>query len=133
MPFYERLSVGALYMGRFGNAFNRQTGRLALNWNPLSWMSMSTGATFNRLGESFSFAFNLHPAGINLMFGCDYIPIHTVGYTIDAADLQDIFPNRREQLVVEAPRDQLKMNFYLGLNIAFGRRRLDYGKRFLQE
>lgn len=133
MPFYERLSVGALYLGRFGNAFNRQTGRLALNWNPLNWMSMSTGATFNRLGESFSFAFNLHPAGINLMFGCDYIPMHTVGYTIDAADLPDIISNRKQQLVVEAPRDQLKLNFYLGLNLAFGRRRLDYAKRFIPE
>ena len=131
MPFYDRLSVGALYIGRYGNTFNRQSGRLALNWNPLSWMSMSTGATLNRLGESFSFAFNLHPAGINLMFGCDYIPVHTIKYTVDTDDMQDVFPNLK-QVVIQAPRDQMKLNFYLGLNLAFGRRRLDHAKRFIQ-
>jgi hypothetical protein len=132
MPFYDRLSVGALYMGRFGNAFNRQSGRVSLNWNPLSWMSMSTGATLNRLGESFSFAFNLHPAGINLMFGCDYIPIHSIGYEVDLEDIADILP-WLDHMTVHAPRDQMKLNFYLGLNIAFGRRRLDYAKRFILE
>ena len=130
MPFYDRLSVGALYMGRFGNIYARQSGRLSLNWNPLSWMSMSTGATLNRLGESFNFAFNLHPAGINLMFGCDYIPIHTIGYEVDLDDLSDIFPGV-DHLTVHAPRDQMKLNFYLGLNIAFGRRRVDHAKRFI--
>ena len=130
MPFYERLTVGALYMGRFGNAFSRQSGRLSLNWNPLNWLSMSTGATLNRLGESFSFAFNLHPAGINLMFGCDYIPIHSIGYEVDTEDLADILPNLNH-LTVHVPRDQMKLNFYLGLNIAFGHRRLDHAKRFI--
>ncbi|MBR5174492.1 MAG: hypothetical protein IKW89_01010 [Bacteroidales bacterium] len=130
MPFYDRLSVGALYMGRYGNAFNRQSARLSLNWNPLTWMSMSTGATLNRLGESFSFAFNLHPAGINLLFGCDYIPVHCVPYTIEVDDFQDIFPNL-DKVEIRAPRDQMKLNFYLGLNLAFGRRRLDPAKRFI--
>ena len=132
MPFYNRLSVGALYLGRYGNAFNRQSGRLSLNWNPLTWMSMSTGATLNRLGESFSFAFNLHPAGINLMFGCDYIPVHSIPYTIDVDDLQDVFPSL-DKLEIRAPRDQMKLNFYLGLNLAFGHRRIDHARRFVSK
>ena len=130
MPFYERLTVGALYMGRYGHSFSRQCGRLSLNWNPLSWMSMSTGATVNRLGQSFSFAFNLHPAGINLMFGCDYIPIHSIGYEIDLEELTEILPFL-DHMTIHAPRDQMKLNFYLGLNLAFGRRRLDHAKRFI--
>jgi hypothetical protein len=129
MPFYERLTVGALYMGRYGESMSRQSGRVSLNWNPLNWMSMSTGATLNRLGESFSFAFNLHPAGINLMFGCDYVPIHTIGYMVDADDLGDLFPGK-DRVKVSVPRDQMKLNFYLGLNFAFGQRRLDHAKRF---
>ena len=40
MPFYERLSVGMLYQGRGGKSFTRHTGRLSLNWNPVSFLSL---------------------------------------------------------------------------------------------
>lgn len=125
MPFYERLTVGALYTGRGGACFARNTGRFSLNWNPLNFLSLSTGATLNRLGESFGFALNLHPAALNLLIGCDYIPVHT----IDMAPMIDSIPSSLRRFAV-IPRDQAKFNLYLGLNLAFGKSRLDHAKRF---
>ena len=123
MPFYERLSVGLLYQGRGGAAFSRHTGRFSLNWNPLSFLSMSTGTTLSKMGQNFGFALNLHPAGINLLVGCDYIPFRTV----NAAPLVDDLPEQLRSLTV-LPRDQMKLNLYIGLNFAFGRSRLNFKK-----
>jgi hypothetical protein len=123
MPFYERLSVGLLYQGRGGAAFSRHTGRFSLNWNPLSFLSMSTGTTLSKMGQNFGFALNLHPAGINLLVGCDYIPFHTV----NAAPLVNDLPEQFRSLAV-LPRDQMKLNLYISLNLALGRSRLNFKK-----
>ena len=123
MPFYDRLSVGLLYQGRGGAAFSQHMGRFSLNWNPLSFLSMSTGTTLSKLGQNLGFALNLHPAGINLLVGCDYIPFRTV----NAAPLVDDLPEQFRSLAV-MPRDQMKLNLYFSLNLAFGRSRLNYKK-----
>lgn len=127
MPFYDRLSIGALYSGRIGSGYGRQTGRVSLNWNPLNFLSMSTGMSLNRLGESIGFALNLHPAGINLVVGCDYIPFHSVSMTplLKNTDV----PSFIKQHAI-LPRDQMKFNLYVGLNLAFGRLCLDYARRY---
>lgn len=125
MPFYSRLSVGALYTGRGGACFARSTGRLSLNWNPLNFLSLSTSATLNRLGESFGFALNLHPAGINLLVGCDYVPVHVINIS---SLINDIPPQYEKWAVI--PRDRMKLNLYIGLNLAFGRSRLDHRRDF---
>lgn len=126
LPFYDRLSLGALYSGRMGSGYDRQVGRLSLNWSPLDFLSMSGGTTFNALGESFGFALNLHPAGVNLMLGCDYIPIHSVSLTPLLKDA-DIPSFVRQHAIL--PRDQMNLNFYIGLNLAFGYARLDHARR----
>ena len=127
MPFYDRLSLGALCSGRMGSGYGTQNARISLNWNPLDFLSMSTGTTLNRLGESFGFAFNLHPAGVNLMFGCDYIPIHGISL---APVLQDTdIPSFIRQHAI-LPRGQMKLNLYVGFNLAFGSARLDHTRRF---
>lgn len=123
MPFYERLSVGLLYQGRGGASFSRHSGRLSLNWNPLSFLSLSTGTTLSKMGQNIGFALNLHPAGINLLLGCDYIPFHTV----NAAPLVSDWPEQYRSLTV-LPRDQMKLNLYIGLNLALGRSRLNFKK-----
>ena len=127
MPFYDRLSLGALYSGRFGSGYGRQTGRVSLNWSPLDFLSMSTSASLNRLGESFGFAFNLHPAGVNLTIGCDYIPIHGVSLAPLLSDADIPAFVKRHALL---PRDQMKLDLYVGLNLAFGRSCLDHARRY---
>lgn len=128
MPFYDRLSLGALYQGRFVGAYGRHTGRMSVNWNPLDFLSMSTGMTVSRLGESFSFALNLHPTTVNLILGCDYIPFRYV-------DVSPLFDDLTPQQAKYArlPKGRLNLNLYVGLNIAFGKSRLDHAKRFISE
>lgn len=128
IPFYDRLSVGALYSDRKGDVYNRQSGRISLNWSPLDFLSLSAGTTLGRFGESFGFALNLHPVGVNLLIGCDYVPLHSVSLSplLEQADLPR-FIKRNAVL----PRDQMKLNLYVGLNVAFGQSRLDHARRFL--
>ncbi len=123
MPFYERLSVGLLYQGRGGATFSHHAGRFSLNWNPLNFLSLSTGTTLSKMGQNVGFALNLHPAGINLLLGCDYIPFHTV----NVAPLVNDLPEQFRSMAV-LPRDQMKLNLYIGLNLAFGRSRLNFKK-----
>ena len=125
MPFYERLSVGALYQGRGGECFARHTGRLSLNWNPLDFLSLSTSASMNKVGESFGFALNLHPGVVNLLVGCDYIPFHCT----NIAPLIDDLPAKYASYTL-LPRDRMNLNLYIGLNLSLGRPRLDYKKNF---
>jgi len=123
MPFYDRLSLGALYLGRNGDCFVRHNGRVSVNWNPLNFISMSVGSTVNKVGESIGFAFNFHPAGINLLVGCDYIPFSVVSI----APLLDDLPAQYERFAV-IPAGRMNMNVYVGLNLALGSRRLDHKK-----
>ena len=124
MPFYERLSVGALYTGRGGSCYSRHTSRLSLNWNPTDYLSLSTGTTLNKLGQSLGFAFSLHPAGVNLMLGCDYLPFRCVSI---APILKDL-PAKYSRFAI-IPADRMNLNLYVGLNVALGSRRLDYARR----
>ena len=121
VPFYERLSVGLLCQGRGGTSFTRGTGRLSLNWNPVDILSMSAGTTLSKVGESLGFALNLHPAGVNLLVGCDYFPFHCV----NIAPLVDDLPAQLRSWAI-LPRDRMNLNLYVGLNLAFGRSRLNF-------
>ena len=42
-------------------------------------------------------------------------------------------PDPRLARVAVIPRDRLSLDLYLGLNIAFGRNRLDHAKRFISK
>lgn len=126
MPFYELLTVGALYQGRGGTCYARHTGRFSLNWNPLDFLSMSTSTTLSGIAESIGFVLNLHPAAFNLLIGCDYIPFHCVNIS---PLLQDI-PAQYQSLAV-LPRDRMNLNLYIGFNMSVGRCRLDHKKRFM--
>ena len=123
MPFYERLSVGMLYQGRGGAIFSRHTGRFSVNWNPLDFLSMSSSLSLNKMGESVGFALNLHPAGVNLLIGCDYIPFHCASI----APLIDDLPSKYRSWAI-LPRDRMNLNLYFGFNFAFGRSRLNFKK-----
>lgn len=121
MPFYERLSVGLLYQGRGGSVFSRHTGRFSLNWNPLDFLSMSSSLSLNKIGESVGFALNLHPAGVNLLVGCDYIPFHCASI---APLITDLPAKYRSWAIL--PRDRMNLNLYVGLNLAFGGSRVNF-------
>ena len=124
MPFYDRLSVGALYSGRMGDIFTRHTGRVSVNWTPADFFSLSTSTALSNIGESIGFAMNLHPGGINLMIGCDYIPFSVVNVSPIINDI----PAKYQKFAV-VPANRMKMNLYVALHLAVGERRLDHTRR----
>lgn len=71
----DRLSLGVLSHTRFGSVATHTDLTVSANFRPLSWLSASVSQTLlnnNALGV-FGFALNLHPPGINIFAGADFI------------------------------------------------------------
>ena len=71
MPFYRRLSVGALSSTRFNGAYTWTEGRFSLNLAPLNWISMSASYGISNFGSTFGAMLNIHTAAFSLFFGSD--------------------------------------------------------------
>lgn len=121
MPFYDKLSLGAIFsahakihpMPQFGkNAlgmasmhdFNWYEGRLVASVAPLDWLSCSLDYACSNFGHSFGTALNIHCPYFNLFFGADnLIPI--------------FFMQKRG-----IPSTKLNTSASFGINILFGQR-----------
>lgn len=127
VPFYQRLSVGALYTMYGGNfTFNTQDILLSANWTPLNFLSASLST---RLGDNFKVfgaAINLHPSLFNLFVGIDAVsvPLNLVNI---GPILPDSVPASVKQYAI-MPADDLNLNAYVGLSFALGKRQIDYRK-----
>lgn len=111
MPFYERLSVGALATHRFAGAYSWTEGRFSVNWALLRIFGLSGSYAISEFGSSFGGAVNIHLPGITLFAGVDSFK-----------PLLNVTP----QFI---PIDQLNTNVTLGLNIAFGKYNGQYPKK----
>ena len=129
IPGYDRLSFGILGTVRHSQVCNWAESRLSANWTPGDALSLSLSSTLNNFGQFLGFALNLHPGGINLFFGTDYIPLRSkpLSFYEDVNDLPGIVRN------LGIPTDRLNMNLYFGLNLAFGNRHLDYRRRIVED
>lgn len=102
MPFAKWISVGELLTYRTG-LWPYAESRTSLTLSPCGWIDLSGNASFSTMGSSMGFLLNLHPGGINFFVAVDrlkaefnpqFIPLHDFG-----------------------------LNFSLGLNFAFGKKR----------
>ena len=129
VPFYQRLSVGALYTYygtdfKFTNfAFNPNEVLLSANWTPISFLSVSASSKLGDKFKTFGGAINFHPTLFNLFAGVDVIPtkLMNIGGLIDA------IPAAVKPYVV-VPADDLNLNAYVGLSFVLGKRQIDYRK-----
>lgn len=89
MPFYERLSFGALYTQHIEGAYSWSEGRFAMSLAPARWFSLSTNYAISHFGSSWGGAVNLHLPGIGIFAGLDsfspllnmtpqYVPVKAV-------------------------------------------------------
>lgn len=133
VPFYQRLSVGALYTHQNLKDFSALTNlntnnlRFSANWTPLNFLSASVSTTMSNLFKSYGAALNFHPALINLFVGIDCIPQNTISV---GPLLNDVLPAAVQPYskYLQVPSDNLNINAYIGFNLAFGKRQLDYRK-----
>ena len=127
VPFYQRLSVGALYTMYNGDfSFNTNDVLLSANWTPINFVSASLST---RLGDNFKVfgaAVNLHPTLFNLFVGVDAVSVPLNLINIGAL-LPDAVPAAVKQYAL-MPADDLNLNAYVGLSFALGKRQIDYRK-----
>ena len=102
LPFAKWVSFGELVTYRTG-LWPYAESRTSLTLSPCGWFDLSGNVSFSTMGSSMGLLFNLHPAGFNFFVAVDrlkaefnpqYIPLHDFG-----------------------------LNFSLGLNLAFGKKR----------
>ena len=93
VPFYKRLSVGALGTYRFDGPYSWWEARGSVNWALFRWLSFSASYAQSTYGESYGGAVNFHPGGLNIFVGLDsfkpalnlskqYIPIDSFNTTL---------------------------------------------------
>ena len=104
MPFYKRLSVGALYTQRLDNVYSYSGGSLMLNWSPVNFFDLAASATMSTTGFDWSAMFNIHCPGFNLYAAAgvyagkvskEYIPLESVNASV-MFGLNIPFGKRRE-------------------------------------
>lgn len=99
MPFYDKLSAGALYTHRFDGIYNWNDFRLSANVAPLNWLNGGINLGMTSFCTTMGWVLNVHPAGFNFFVGMD----HIIGKT--GASMIPLDSN---------------VSFNLGMNIAFG-------------
>ena len=72
MPFYERLSVGALYTQRIDKVYSYSAGSLMLNLSPVNFFDLAASATVSTMGFDWGGMFNIHCPGFNLFAAADF-------------------------------------------------------------
>lgn len=108
LPFYERLSVGALATHRFHGSHSWTEGRFSVNWALLRWLSLAANYAVSDFGHSFGGALNLHPKGFSLFLGTDSFRPFT-----------SFSPSM-------VPLNDMNTNLVFGINFPFGK----YNGRF---
>lgn len=111
MPFYERLSFGALYSQHIEGAYSWSEGRFAMSLAPARWFSLTTNYAISHFGHSWGGAFNLHLPGIGIYAGLDSF-----------APLLNVTPQY-------VPINPINTNLALGINFTFGKYHGRYPKK----
>ena len=102
LPFAKWISVGELLTYRTG-LWPYAESRTSLTLSPCGWFDLSGNASFTTMGSSMGFLLNLHPGGVNFFVAVDRLK----------ADFNPQF----------IPLHDFGLNFSLGLNFAFGKKR----------
>lgn len=111
MPFYNRLSIGALGTHRFEGPASWTEGRFSINYAPLRWLSLGANYAISTYGQSYGAALNIHPKGFNLFLGLDSFK-----------PLLNMTPNW-------IPIDDMNTNLKFGVTFPFGKYNGRYPKK----
>lgn len=71
MPFYEKMSVGALFSNRFGKLSPYTKGALMLNISPVKVLDFALSGNASTYGWGWGAMLNLHCTGFNLFVAAD--------------------------------------------------------------
>lgn len=129
LPSYPRLTMGLLGSFTHRQKYTWAEGRVSINWNALDWLSFSGSTAFSHLGEAFGLAFSLHPGGVHLFMGTDFLPTKIVpleSLGMDKRDMDDLGIPESMRKHLGVPTGHLNANLYFGISLALGRRHLTH-------
>lgn len=101
MPFYRRLSVGALYTGCFDGTYRYNQGMLVVNVSPLDVLDFAVSGRVGTYGAGFGAMANLHCPGFTFFVGTD------------------CFMNKVNKQFI--PLENMNASVSLGVNIGLGK------------
>ena len=102
LPFAQWISFGELLTYRTG-LWPYYESRTSISLSPCGWFDLSGNLAVTSIGSTMGLLFNLHPGGFNFFFAVDRLK----------AELNPQF----------IPLHDCGVNFSLGLNMAFGKKR----------
>lgn len=115
MPFYERLSFGALYTQRLEKGYSWAEGRFAASVAPVNWFSATTNYAISNVGHSWGGALNIHARGFGFFVGFDsFVPLLNVS----------------PQFI---PVNPFTTNLSMGINFTFGKYAGRYPKKLTKQ
>ena len=71
MPFWQRLTVGALSSTHINGKHHWTEGRFSLNMNATKWLGLTANYGISNFGESAGAALSIHAPGFNLVVATD--------------------------------------------------------------
>lgn len=115
------LAVGLLSHTRFYNSHTTSELTASLNVRPTNWITLTASHTLlngNRPGI-FGAAINVHPAGINIFAGMDFIAFRYESINDNALSIIGI------PAPIVGPRNGTSMNIYMGIGFNLARPKSD--------
>lgn len=104
LPFLPMLSVGELMTFRTG-MWKYMESRTSLSLTPCRWLALSGNAGFSSMGSVYGFVADIHPRTLNFFVAVDNLKARV-----------------NPQFI---PLDDFGLNLSVGINLAFGKRRID--------
>lgn len=71
MPFYDKMSVGALFSNRFGKVSPYSKGALMLNISPVKALDFAVSGNVSTYGWGYGAMLNFHVTGLNIFVAAD--------------------------------------------------------------
>lgn len=122
MPFYERLSVGALVNFEHSKYGDIVSSRAGATVTPINWLSLTGNFGVSNYGTQAGCMASLTLLGINIFAGFDCYCGKCSNLTFSSLGIDPNLPI--QQLMV--PLNAFRYKFSSGITIQFGKRRADY-------
>ena len=115
MPFYDKLSVGALFTQRFEDAYSYSIGSLMLNLSPVNFFDLAANVSASTFGFNYGAMLNINFPGFSIFAAADMY----MGKVSEIRGGNFGLPNGSPSVYI--PLNKFNASGMLGINIPFGK------------
>ena len=113
MPFYDKLSVGALFTQRFETAYSYTIGSLMLNFCPVRFFNLAASASVSTYGFDYGAMLNISFPGFGIFAGAN----------VYAGKVSEIDATEMGLGSLYIPLDKFNASATFGVNIPLGKKK----------